>query len=276
MADAQTGRALDHVVLAARDLDAVAASWEALGFTLTPQAYHEARMGTTNRLAQFTGRTFVELLTVDRPEGIMPHAPGVFSFGGWNRDWLATREGVSMIVFRSEDARADIARWRAAGIDTYEPFDFSREARTPEGETVTVSFSLGFATHPEMPDLAIFVCENRAPEHFWKPEFQAHPNGATDLAGIVIAAEDPAAAAPFFAALFGGAMRRIESGVEIACAGHWIEILEPEAVRARDPGWQPDPGAGPQVAGLIIRGMGDGRPVVPAAEAGGAFLRWEG
>ncbi len=56
-----TGRAIDHVVLASRNLDGLAARYEELGFTLTPRAYHEDRMGTSNRLAQFQGRNFISI-----------------------------------------------------------------------------------------------------------------------------------------------------------------------------------------------------------------------
>lgn len=46
------------------DLDAAAASYEDLGFTLTPRAFHPDNMGTSNRLAQFKDETFIELLEV--------------------------------------------------------------------------------------------------------------------------------------------------------------------------------------------------------------------
>jgi catechol 2,3-dioxygenase-like lactoylglutathione lyase family enzyme len=60
-----SGRAIDHVVLAVRNLDRAAQTYQKLGFTLTPRAMHEDRMGTSNRLAQFGGMNFIELLEVD-------------------------------------------------------------------------------------------------------------------------------------------------------------------------------------------------------------------
>jgi catechol 2,3-dioxygenase-like lactoylglutathione lyase family enzyme len=54
-----SGRAIDHVMLAVRDLDRTALSYQELGFTLMPRAAHEDRMGTSNRLAQFRGRNFI-------------------------------------------------------------------------------------------------------------------------------------------------------------------------------------------------------------------------
>src|SRR3954466_14517660 len=68
-----SGRAIDHVVLTVRDLDAAAITYQRLGFTLTPRAAHDDQMGTSNRLAQFRGRNFIELLEVDRPETLARH-----------------------------------------------------------------------------------------------------------------------------------------------------------------------------------------------------------
>src|SRR5262249_61200545 len=84
-----SGRAIDHVVLAVRDLARVAATYEALGFTLTPRALHEDRMGTSNRLAQFKAKNFIELLEVDRPDRLPRHdfaaQPPFFHFGDPHR-----------------------------------------------------------------------------------------------------------------------------------------------------------------------------------------------
>src|SRR5258708_39106540 len=107
-----TGRAIDHVVLAVRDLDRAAARYEQLGFTLTPRASHDDRMGTSNRLAQFRGKSFIELLEVDRPDRLAAHdfsrGPPFFSFGDHNRLALGDPEGRSILAFATHDARADI------------------------------------------------------------------------------------------------------------------------------------------------------------------------
>ena len=68
-----SGRAIDHVVLTVRDLEGTAITYQRLGFTLTPRAAHEDRMGTSNRLAQFRARNFIELLEVDRSERLARH-----------------------------------------------------------------------------------------------------------------------------------------------------------------------------------------------------------
>lgn len=265
-----TGRAIDHIVIASRSLDALAARYEKLGFTLTPRAYHEDRMGTSNRLAQFRGRNFIELLEVDRPHTVEAPPEGGFAFGAFLKQYLEAREGLGMIVFRTDDARADIARWRDAGLDAYDPFDFERQATLPDGSEVTVGFSLGFVTSPDLPELAFFVCENRAQQHFWKPQFQAHANGAEELTSVTIAAEDPSRHAVFLTSLFGGEVHYMGCGISVACEDHRIDICKPDMIS--------DPKAashGTECAvGFSVSAPGKGGLVTSAADAGGAFIQW--
>lgn len=274
-----SGRTIDHVVLAVRDLDATAKIYEALGFTLTPRAAHEDRMGTSNRLAQFRSGNFIELLEVDRPQLLAPHdftqEPPFFGFGAHNRAAVAARQGLSMLVFASEDARADIAAFQAAGVPTYAPFDFERQARLPDGSSVTVSFSLAFATSPDMPEVAFFVCQNRAPEHFWKPAFQSHANGATGIRAVYLASPDPQRDGAFIGRMFGGAVTSLPDGCRVACGpGQEVRVLTPEAVAARSPSLPGDSVRGPRLVGLALD-CPQAKPPVPAASAAGAFIEWE-
>ena len=112
-------RGIDHLVLVVRDLEKAHAFYAALGFTLTPRAVHP--WGTTNHLAQLRG-CFLELLAVPEPGKIAPAKPGEFGFGAFNRDFLARREGMSMLVFESHDARRDQAEFASCGLQTYAPF----------------------------------------------------------------------------------------------------------------------------------------------------------
>lgn len=84
------------------------------------------------------------------------------------------------------DARADLARFEAAGLQVFAPFDFERQARLPDGTIDTVAFTLGFARSPDMPRIAFFVCENRAQQYFWKSEFQTHENGAQGITTVYL------------------------------------------------------------------------------------------
>ncbi len=273
-----TGRAIDHIAVASRDLDGLAAQYEALGFTLTPRAWHQDHMGTSNRLVQFgpgagPGHNFIELLTVDRPETMLPHSPGFMGFGQFNHDLLARREGLSLIIFRTSDTAADLASWKSRGLDVYDQFNFERQAVLPDGSEATVRFELGFVTHPKI-DALFYVCHNKAEEHFWKPAYQSHDNGGEELTAIILVAEDPSAHAGFLAGLFDGDVRPCMDGITVGCGPHGIQVCSVEALHRR--GWAgtaPEDGMAVPV-GFMIRAPEKAGTFTPPDEAGGAFIQW--
>lgn len=191
---------IDHIVLCVHDLEAARDRFRSMGFTLTPPATHP--FGTGNSLAQF-GSSFVELLSVVDAGRIPPHSNQRFSFAAHNADFLSRVEGMSMLVISSEDARADEARWREAGLTTFEPVYFERAARLPDGSEAKVAFTIAFVLSEDMPGAVFFCCQQHAPDAFWQPQYQRHANGALDFASVILATETPRRHAAFFEALFG-------------------------------------------------------------------------
>ena len=274
-----TGRPIDHIVLAVDDLDTAAECYESLGFTLTPRAAHQDSMGTSNRLVQFGNESFIETLEVDRPQSLDEHAfdadPPRFSFGAHNRAFIKERNGISMLVFATKDARADIEAFRSDGLDTYAPFDFERPAKLPDGSQVTVGFSLGFATNPGIPAIAFFVCQNRSPQYFWKSQFQQHNNGAQALAAVFVAADNPDAHGDFLGKLFGGAVTPVEAGIRVACGEEQeIIVLEPRRISDIAPGTTMPRGCGPLIVGIALRSKNTQAPVTPTNQGYGIFVEW--
>jgi catechol 2,3-dioxygenase-like lactoylglutathione lyase family enzyme len=280
-------RGIDHLVLAVRDLERARAFYEALGFTTTPRAVHP--WGTANHLVQMNG-CFLEILGIADAAKIPAHAPGQFSFGAHNRDFLARREGMSMLVFQSHDARRDRAEFAAAGLATYAPFDFGREAKLPDGGTARVAFSLAYVTDPRMPDGAFFTCQQHAPKFFWKREYQAHANGARTIAEVVMAAPDPPALADFFAKLQGPeSVRSADGTLAVASARGRIRVLTPQGFETRFGAPPPGPAtphfAAFRIAGCdigattrlltsarITHGLRNGELHVPASAAHGVMI----
>ena len=243
-------RGIDHLVLAVRDLDKARAFYAALGFTLTPRALHP--WGTANHLVQLDG-CFLEILGIADAAKIPPHAPDQFSFGAHNREFLARREGLSMLVFQSHDTRRDQAEFAAAGLQTYAPFDFGREAKLPDGGTARVAFSLAYVTDPRMPDSAFFTCQQHAPKYFWKREYQVHGNGARTIAEVAMVAPDPPAFAGFFAKLQGSdSVRIIDGALAVATARGRIAVMTPRAFETRFAA--PPSGGEPHLAAFRIAG----------------------
>ncbi|MFT5175866.1 MAG: catechol 2,3-dioxygenase-like lactoylglutathione lyase family enzyme [Gammaproteobacteria bacterium] len=244
-------RGLDHIALAVRDLDQCKASFEQLGFTTTPNALHP--WGTANSLIQFD-RSFIEILSVAQPQKISDAAAGEFSFGDYNRRFLEHHEGMSMLAFSSTDARADQARWRSLGLQTYALFNFSRAATLPTGEQVTVAFTLAIVTHPQMPDAAWFVCQQHFPEHFWKPQYQQHSNTAKDMQCVWMQAENPVQYSDFLARLFAeGEVTEQHDGITLQLDYGRVAIRTPQSVAERFPGMDlPSTANGPRFVAVTI------------------------
>ena len=273
------GRPLDHVVIAVENLDAAARQYQHLGFNLTPRARHEDRMGTSNRLIQFSDKNFIELIEVDRPNTLQPHAPNSspphFSFGAHNKEFLEHGEGMSMLVFQTDDARQDIISFEQSGVQTYAPFDFERQATLPDGHEVTVSFSLGFATSMAMPSCSFFVCQNRAVEYFWKQQYQVHSNQSLGIRRVSLCSDNAERDAKFVQSLFGGEFQQAATGCTIRIGDlQFIDIIAPEQLASIDPGFRIDRFRSPFFAGIDIATKLSGTAkVIPSTEASGVFIR---
>jgi Glyoxalase-like domain len=273
------------------DLNAAGARYAQLGFTVGARNRHP--WGTHNRIVQCPG-VFIELLTVGEPELIARGGPRTFSFGAFNRDFLAHHEGLSMLVLEGKGAAADAAAFRAAGIGDFEVFDFGREAKRPDGTTVKVAFSLVFAADTGAPDISYFTCQQHHPENFWNPAFQAHPNGVTTIAGVVLVAENPADHHVFLKAFSGiSDLTSTSSGITIETPRGEIQVMDPSAYKAHFAAEPPDVSHGARLAALrfSVRDMDTlrsaletggvagtehmGRLVVPPQSAFGATLAFE-
>lgn len=242
-------KGIDHLVLCGRNHEGMRESFSGLGFTLTPQAQHP--FGTGNSLVQLEG-CFFELLSVFEAGKIPDHEAQRFSFGAFNRDFLSRHEGLSMLALDSTDARADVAAFRAAGLKTYEPFDFSRKARLPDGREVTVGFSLAFVTNPAMPDVAFFTTQQHAPQHFWKPDYQRHANRALTILEVCLVAERPEEHAAFLSAFAGFPAGTVEEGITVRTARGNITCLTPRGFQKSFGRPAPELHNGPRFGGFTI------------------------
>ena len=189
---------LDHLVVAVRDLDAAAAEWAALGFTLSPRGTHSAHVGSANYTMMF-GKDYLELLAVIVPQ---PHNQAL-------RDFLAKREGLERAAFTTTDAAAGADALRARGVDSQGPLHFGRPVPMPDGTSAEARFSV-FRWPPGAyaAGLGIFACQHHTPEAVWVPSLQRHANGVTRIKRALAATRDPGAAAAKLAAAIDGAARQ--------------------------------------------------------------------
>lgn len=208
-------RGIDHLVLPVRDLAAARNTYSALGFTLTPRAVHP--FGTANSLIQLD-RCFLELLEIDDPDKILPTG-GPASFAQFNRDFLRSGQGFSMLVLEGGDPVADADTFRRAGLRAREPFSFERDATLPDGTVARVGFTLVFVDFPRSDRAGFFTCHQHRPDLFWRPDYQDHANGAFTVANVGLMVPEPRDMAAFMAEFSGGQASSRPRGAHIIDTG---------------------------------------------------------
>ena len=243
-------KGINHLVLAGRDLDTLRAAYQTLGFTLTPRGQHP--FGTGNSVIQLHD-SYLELLSITVPRDVPEHRTGQFSFAAFNRDYLARHEGFSMLAFDTPDARADVVSWRAAGLQTYEPFDFSRLATMPNGDNVRVGFSLAFVTHPAAPWLGLFACQHHLPEYYAQPRYQSHSNAAWTVRDVWIVGGVAQDLADFMCTITGA--DSVTEGTDLTVLQSRtgaIVLARPQAFETAFSVPPPHPEDGPHLAGFTV------------------------
>jgi len=233
-------RGIDHLVIAVRDLEKARTAYRRLGFTLTPEAIHP--FGTKNSLVQLLGG-FLELVAINDPATIPPPGEAFFSFPAFNRDFLARREGLSMLVLKSRDSNQDLASFASHGLPTYQPVRFERIARGPDGASRTVAFTMTFTGESRLKDAGFFTCQHHYPENFWRAEFQAHANGASRIDAAVLVTRDPADFHEFLTHFTGvHDMKSTSLGIDLDTGDGHVEVLSPVGFEALYGGHaDPDP-----------------------------------
>lgn len=174
---------LDHVIIAVQDLDAAASAWRKLGLTLTPRGLHAGK-GTGNHCIMFPD-SYVELLGIVDETGAQ----------GRLAERVRTRgEGGMGLAWGADDADRACQALRAAGIDADDPNDLSRPLDL-DGRQDMVRFRNVMLPKLDLPGTMQFVCTHLTPELTRaRREWMLHPSGATGISGIMIAADDIAAA----------------------------------------------------------------------------------
>ena len=221
---------IDHLGWLVNDLDAVAASFVRLGFTLSPRQTHSPNMGSANHTFVL-GNTYVELISFTHDTA-------------FNEPWrrrVAEREGLYIASARTDDAPAALDELRAGGFGASDLVTHSRPATLPDGSIVEVAFDVIYLNEETMAPLHVSVCGHRNPEHIFLAELSRHANTAVALKEILVVTADPAAAAARCAALFGaaperrnGALRVVAANVAIAFADSSQAPAHLSAPRGRD------------------------------------------
>lgn len=196
---------IDHLVIAVRDLEKAHDAYARLGFTLTARGRH-TELKSVNHTIMFPG-DYLELLAIEAPNPVT--AP-------WS-EFLKTREGVAAAALKTADARSAQAELAAAGLSAGPAVDFGRPVELPEGRR-DARFTITPVVPAAAPGGRVFLCQHHTRDVVWRPDCLTHANGATGLAALIVAADDPETVADAYAALFGtrveprGAVRVVPTG----------------------------------------------------------------
>ncbi|WP_018698154.1 VOC family protein [Amorphus coralli] len=224
---------IDHTVVVAESLAEAAVTAGRLGFRTTPPAQHP--FGTANTLVQLRGAYLEHLAIVD--ESLFPEErPDRYSFPSFNRDFLIGEgAGIAKLALKTDDPEALTAHLAAQGLSRYPTFSFERTAQAPDGSELPVSFTLAFASHPDLVRAGIFALRhNHAPDNFWHAAYQTHPNTAETLLRVTMVSPNPERTEAMLAAITGVAPTREDWGALITLAdGSGIELVDTAAFAAR-------------------------------------------
>ena len=177
---------IDHPLVAVRDILAMRARYEVLGFRMTPVGRHP--WGTSTSLAIFRN-CLVELMSLYDETLIDEKALGDFSFGRFVRDDLTEREGISLCALHSADAEADAATLAARGVPCQGTIAFGRDVVLPDGRPDRTATTLKILASPDLPRLSNFACQQHRRDLVEVPAWMDHPNGCTGYARVAILAE---------------------------------------------------------------------------------------
>ncbi len=217
-------RGLDHIVHAVHDLDAAAEFYRRCGFQVGARNTHP--WGTQNHIVQLRD-FYIEILGVADASLIPPHGPRTFSFGAFQRDYLKRGQGLSMLLLKSSDARADASDFAKANIGDYEVFDFARQGTGADGMPVKLAFSLAFARDEKSPHAGFATCQHHYPQNFWNVSRQVHDNGARSVGAAVMVADNPTDHHIFLSAFTGVRMVHASSlGIISQTPNGEAEIME--------------------------------------------------
>lgn len=225
MSDAAIQPVLDHVVINVMGkLDEAAAQYARLGFALTERGHHT--LGSSNNLAIF-GTNYLELL------GYLPGRETM------RADLWAHPAGLTGLVFKSVDADLVYATLKSRGVPVMEPMSFARPVALPGGAQ-DARFKVIRVGGDVVRNGRTFFCHHDTPELVYRPEWQVHPNGVTDITEFVIASHEPARTATVYDQMFGpNLLTPVPGGVSFRAGAATVLVLEPAVIAERYAGAAP-------------------------------------
>jgi catechol 2,3-dioxygenase-like lactoylglutathione lyase family enzyme len=270
---------ISHAILWVRDLDAAAATYRRLGFTLGQYYLHPKSVGTANYNAMFDEDYLELLVSIEKNERNMARLARLDVEG----------DGLKDLSLATKDADAAYEQVKSAGLSPLPVFEHHR----PEGDEQARFRIVYLPPDQLLPGLGIHVNQRVTPELMWRSAKTTHVNGTRGIAGLVSVAPDPAGMAAPFAKFYGNpAQRAVDGSLSLKAGKAVMRFVDPALAARLFPGiaFRPKP---PFVAALELfvddpektntfftgagvphRTASDGAVEVPPNEACGVALRF--
>ncbi|PLX39410.1 MAG: lactoylglutathione lyase [Hyphomicrobiales bacterium] len=246
-------RGVDHLVLPVEELDIARARYEALGFTVAPDARHP--FGTENACVFFANRTYLEPLAVGERAVVEKFARKGLTF---LRRYQAYRfrhglDGFAMMAVTSEDAKTDHAVYTEEGFAAGDVFTFDRQAADASGNETTIGVRLAFAIDENAPDATFFSCQHINTDVFWHADRTTHSNGALGLAEIILTEDNPTDFQYILQTVTGQRDPRVSSfGMHFSPPKADVSVLSPAGFEAIYGEAAPNAGRGLRFAAFVV------------------------
>jgi catechol 2,3-dioxygenase-like lactoylglutathione lyase family enzyme len=231
-------RAVDHIVVVVRDLEAAIAAYSGAGFTVVRGGRHN--IGTHNALIAFTDGSYIELIAFLNP---VPGHPWYSA--------LQARGGLVDFCMQTDDLDADVGALRAAGAAIGDPSPMTRDR--PDGYRLKWVLAI---PQPPFNGQVPFLIRDETPRDERLPRERSHRNGVTGLRRITLAVESPGEASRYYARVLGrpAAPRRrpdlAASGAVFVVGPHEIELIAPGSEQSPLQQWLRQRGPSPYAATL--------------------------
>jgi hypothetical protein len=222
-------RPLDHLVLPVADLTTARKRFSELGFTVAHDGLHP--FGTANCCLYFADQTFLEPLSIaDRLTYEEAASAGNrFVLGDQAFRKALGDEGLSAVVYGTDDAAADHHAFIAAGWSAGDMLNFSRPMVFPDGSSQVARFQLAFAGAHAAGEVFAFTCQRINSPAGGRMALTIHDNGAVGIRDVVFVHADPQEAAAYLRVVTGEEAMVAKGGDGLSFTTARLTVLTPAA-----------------------------------------------
>jgi hypothetical protein len=224
---------LDHLVLPTVNINLARERLGKLGFIVAPDARHP--FGTENACVFLADGTYLEPLGIASREDCETTAREGNAFTARDQAYRFRLgdDGFSAMVFGTDDANADDARFHENAISGGNMLQFARPVRMPDGSESTAAFSLAFAADLRSPDFYTFCCERKNPLPSDRSALERHANGVLGISEVVLSSSRPAAFRSFLELSSAGAKTaEVSFGINVQTPNVRICVMNSQGMQA--------------------------------------------